>query len=213
MQIADAVTADIPPAADCLATAFAQDPLTGYLFGAGPDHRERVTRFFSLLMAARVALGMPALIARDAKGIAGAVMGYTTAPPAWPDDIAAAWDRFVADVPGLDARLARYDAIAERCKPTVPHYYLGVIGADPARQGQGIGTQLIRAFCARSAADPASSGVYLETANPANVHFYERAGFEVTGRDALGKATLWCLFHAHARNAAPVIVPTGGVRA
>jgi len=41
-------------------------------------------------------------------------------------------------------------------------------------------------------------GVYLETANPLNVRFYERVGFEVTGRGRLGTGTLWCMFLRHA---------------
>lgn len=137
---------------------------------------------------------MPVLVARDAAGICGAAMGYDTAPPAWPQDLAQAWDRFEAYVPGLAERMAVYDAIAEKGKPAVPHYYLGVLGVDPARHGLGIGKQLLTAFCERADADPLSGGVYLETANPANVRFYERAGFVETGRGPMGSATLWCMF-------------------
>ena len=79
----------------------------------------------------------------------------------------------------------------------MPHHYLGVIGLDPALHGRGFGVQLLQAFCNQSAADPLSGGVYLETANPANVRFYARAGFEETGRGRLGDATLWCMFLRH----------------
>lgn len=67
-------------------------------------------------------------------------------------------------------------------------------GIAPALQGQGIGQRLLASFCARSAADTASSGVFLETASAANVRFYQRAGFEVTGQGRLGESTLWCMF-------------------
>lgn len=197
MRISPAGPADLEPAVSCLAAAFADDPITGFLLQAGPDYQERLARFFSLLMGARIALGMPVLVARGTAGIEGGAMGYTTARPAWPREFTEAWDRFEAAVPGLADRMAIYDGIAEQFKPHGPHYYLGVIGADPTRHGQGIGTQLLRSFCESSAADPLSSGVYLETANPANLRFYERAGFAVTGEGSLGGATLWCMFLRH----------------
>jgi len=85
----------------------------------------------------------------------------------------------------------------------VSHYYLGVIGMDPTMHGLGIGTRLLRSFCDLSASDPRSSGVHLETANPSNVRFYERAGFAVTGQGSLGSETLWCMFLSHGPRHAP----------
>lgn len=197
MQITPAAPSDLEPAVTCLAAAFAEDPITGFLLQTGPCYRERVTQFFSLLMRARIALSMPVLVARGAVGVHGATMGYTTARPVWPRAVTEDWDRFENATHGLTERMARYDEIAERFKPPVPHYYLGVIGMDPAMHGLGLGTRLLKSFCDISASDPLSSGVYLETANPLNVRFYERAGFTETGRGSLGGATLWCMFLAH----------------
>jgi len=194
MQIIAASPSDIEPAVSCLATAFAADPITGFLLQTGPHYRQRLTQFFSLLIGARLALGMPVLVARDANGIRGGAMGYTTARPEWPKRFMDDWARFEHAVPGLAERMAVYDEIAEKGKPAQPHYYLGVLGLDPALQGRGLGMQLLKSFCERSAADPLSAGVYLETASPSNVRFYERAGFEVSGQGSLGEATLWCLF-------------------
>lgn len=194
MQITAAAQSDIEPAVGCLAAAFADDPITGFLLQTGAGYRERVTWFFALLMGARLALEMPVLVARDSTGIHGAAMGYTTARPEWPNRFVDDWDRFENTIPGLSERMAVYDEIADKGKPAMPHYYLGVLGLDPVMHGRGIGMQLLKAFCERSAADPLSAGVYLETANPTNVSFYERAGFEQTGRGSLGDATLWCMF-------------------
>jgi ribosomal protein S18 acetylase RimI-like enzyme len=197
MIVTTAGPTDLDHAVACLAAAFAQDPITGFLLESGPNYADRVTHFFSLLMRARMGLEMPVLIARDAARIRGAAMGYTTARPPWPPAIAEDWDRFKRGVAGMTDRLALYDEIAERNKPPAPHYYLGVIGADPSMHGLGIGSLLLKSFCALSASDPLSSGVYLETANPSNVRFYEGAGFVETGRGVLGAATLWCMFLAH----------------
>jgi len=197
MQITAAAPSDIEPAVARLATAFANDPITGFLLQAGPGYRERVTQFFTMLMGARLALGMPVLVARDAGGIHGAAMGYDTTRPEWPRRFADDWDHFETFIPGMGERMAVYDEIADKGKPAVPHFYLGVLGLDPALHGRGMGTQLLKTFCDLSAADPLSAGVYLETANPTNVSFYERAGFEQTGRGSLGDATLWCMFLRH----------------
>lgn len=198
MEIVAVRPDDLEPAIDCLVPAFAADPITRFLLQDGPGYENRLRTFFSLLMGARMALGMPVIAARDASAIHGAAMGYTTAPPAWPAEFAQAWEMFESAIPGIAGRMAAYEGIAEACKPHVPHYYLGVIGVDPAAHGRGVGKQLIEAFCALSDSDEPSGGVYLETANPANVRFYERAGFATTGTGTLGDATLWCMFRPRA---------------
>ncbi|MBL8524293.1 MAG: GNAT family N-acetyltransferase [Betaproteobacteria bacterium] len=202
MNITPAASTDLDETLISLAAAFAEDPITGFLLQTGPGYPERVTQFFSLLMRARIALAMPVLVAHDASRIHGAAMGYATECPAWPADLTEEWDRFEKAIPGMSDRINIYDEIASKYKPTVPHYYLGVIGVDPAMHGRGIGAQLIRSFCGISAGDPLSSGVYLETANASNVAFYQRAGFVETGRASMGSATLWCMYLSHERHAA-----------
>jgi GNAT superfamily N-acetyltransferase len=63
--------------------------------------------------------------------------------------------------------------------PEVPHWYLPLIGTDPARQSQGYGSALLRhalAIC-----DAAMLPAYLEATSPRNVPFYQRHGFEALG--------------------------------
>ena len=199
MEITAASRSDIDEAVGCLATAFAQDPITGFLLQNSQGYRERVTRFFSLLMRARIELEMPVFVARGAHGIDGATMGYSTVRSDWPAGLTEEWVHFEKAIPGLTDRMAIYDEVAGKFKPAAPHYYLGVIGTDPASQGSGIGTRLLKSFCEVSASDPLSSGVYLETAQATNLRFYERAGFAETGRGNLGDATLWCMYLSHER--------------
>ena len=105
MKITKAAPSDLDETVGCLATAFAHDPITGFLLQAGSGYRERVTQFFSLLMRVRMALNMPVLVARDTAGIRGAAMGYTTISPAWPTDLADEWDRFEKAIPGMTDRM------------------------------------------------------------------------------------------------------------
>jgi GNAT superfamily N-acetyltransferase len=58
-----------------------------------------------------------------------------------------------------------------------PHAYLAGIGVDPARQGGGNGTALLRPMIER--ADREGFPAYLETGTARNLPFYERAGFRI----------------------------------
>lgn len=64
--------------------------------------------------------------------------------------------------------------------PREPHWFLPMIGVDPARQGQGLGDQLMAHSLAR--VDAERLPAYLESSNPRNIPFYERHGFEALGK-------------------------------
>ena len=53
------------------------------------------------------------------------------------------------------------------------------MSADAGKQGRGIGSAMMRAFCDRVDRDHALA--YLETDKPENVGFYEKSGFETVG--------------------------------
>jgi ribosomal protein S18 acetylase RimI-like enzyme len=63
--------------------------------------------------------------------------------------------------------------------PAGPHWYLPLIGVDPAHQGKGHGDALMRhalAICDRE-----HLPAYLESTNPRNISLYKRHGFvEIT---------------------------------
>lgn len=201
MQIAPAQATDVEEATDCLVSAFARDPLIDYFLFGLPEPRDEARRtFFSLLLRARLAMAAPVLVARDGGRLVGAAMGYGANRPDWPEALERAWEAFEAGVPGMNERSEHYAAIKKAGLPPAPHYYLGVLGVAPGRQGQGLGQALLESFCALSAADPASAGVYLETATPANLPLYRRAGFTPTHSAPLGMGMLWCMYCKHERS-------------
>ena len=63
--------------------------------------------------------------------------------------------------------------------PHEPHWYLALVGADPSRQGQGLGSALIKEGLRMC--DEQGLPAYLESSNPRNIPLYERYGFEVVG--------------------------------
>ncbi len=60
-----------------------------------------------------------------------------------------------------------------------PHWYLAVLGTDPDYQGKGLGSAVMQPVLDRCDAD--GVGAYLESSKEANIPFYRRHGFEVTG--------------------------------
>jgi ribosomal protein S18 acetylase RimI-like enzyme len=68
----------------------------------------------------------------------------------------------------------------ELAHPVQPHYYLSVLGTDPERRRQGVGSALVQPVL--ELCDGEGMPAYLETATEKNVGFYARHGFEVVGR-------------------------------
>lgn len=78
---------------------------------------------------------------------------------------------------GLGPRLGALSAI-EAKHPSRPHWYLEILGADPALRGRGIGSALLAPMIERC--DETGVPAYLESSKPENLPFYGRFGFEVT---------------------------------
>ena len=79
-------------------------------------------------------------------------------------------------------RLADLEQVFEQMSgyhPQEPCWFLPLIGVDPARQGCGYGSALLRH--ALEGCDRDGVAAYLESSNPRNVPLYERHGFEVLG--------------------------------
>jgi ribosomal protein S18 acetylase RimI-like enzyme len=67
----------------------------------------------------------------------------------------------------------------ERRRPRTQHWYLQGLGTEPAFQGRGIGSALLRPVLHEC--DRVGTPAYLETAKEGNIAFYERSGFRVVG--------------------------------
>lgn len=80
-----------------------------------------------------------------------------------------------------------------------PHWYLLILGVEPERQGQGIGSALIAPNLAR--ADAEGLPCYLETAKEPNVMFYRRHGFEVRDEENIpgGGPKVWMMVRQSGR--------------
>jgi ribosomal protein S18 acetylase RimI-like enzyme len=70
--------------------------------------------------------------------------------------------------------------------PQEPHWYLPLIGVDPARHRKGFGAALLQDTLRRCDQDHVAA--YLESTNPANITLYQRHGFELRGTIQVGSA-------------------------
>lgn len=82
----------------------------------------------------------------------------------------------------------------EKVHPKEPHWYLGIVGADPGRQGTGAGGAVIDSVL--ETCDAEGVPAFLESSKERNISYYERFGFEVTGEERLPKGgppfwTMW----------------------
>jgi GNAT superfamily N-acetyltransferase len=74
----------------------------------------------------------------------------------------------------------------DRYRPSEPCWYLPLIGVDPAHQGRGCGSALMRYALAQCDRDGVPA--YLESSNPRNLSLYLRHGFEAIGEIQVGSS-------------------------
>jgi ribosomal protein S18 acetylase RimI-like enzyme len=70
--------------------------------------------------------------------------------------------------------------------PSEPHWYLPMIGVDPAKQGNGYGSALLKHALERC--DAEGKLAYLEASSPKSVPLYQRHGFELVGTIQVGSS-------------------------
>lgn len=166
-----------------LGDAFFDDPLWAWI-APNPDKRRRhLGSLFGQLIRKRVAAGTAEVIA-DGGGAA------VWAPPnRWKittgESLAMSLPMLRVIGPRLVASRTAALLETERHHPAEEHWYLEIVGADPSRRGQGIGSALLESGLARC--DEQGLPAYLECSSPANLPLYGRYGFEVTQEVRCGK--------------------------
>ena len=162
-----------------LTLAFSNDPATRWTWPEPKAYLEAFPHFAKAFGGAAFAQGSAHRIAA-----AGAALWL---PPGVGADEAAmdalmqstADAQTAADGPQVMQQMARYH-------PHEPHWYLPLIGIDPAHQGKGLGGVLMR--YATDICDRDGVLAYLESSNLRNVPLYGRHGFEVLGTIQAGSS-------------------------
>ncbi|MCM5569334.1 GNAT family N-acetyltransferase [Burkholderiaceae bacterium FT117] len=176
MRIAEVTCADESQrgaAISVIALAFVNDPLTRWAVPSAASYLAAMPAFIDAFGGNGLAHGATYL-ADDGMGAA------MWLPPGIQPDEERMGSLMQEHVAGqtLEDLLAVFEQMG-RYHPEVPHWYLPLIGVDPACQGRGLGSALMRHALERCDADGVQA--YLESSNPRNVPLYERHGFEALG--------------------------------
>jgi ribosomal protein S18 acetylase RimI-like enzyme len=164
--------------------AFGADPAARWLY---PDYHQYTVNFPSFVRA----FGGKAFEQGSAYSIGGfSGVALWLPPGVHPDEetMAALIQRSVSEhkleeVLGVFEQMGSYH-------PSEPHWYLPLIGVDPAQQGRGYGSALMKHALIRCDRDQKLA--YLESSNPKNISLHERHGFELLGTIQVGASPAIC---------------------
>jgi ribosomal protein S18 acetylase RimI-like enzyme len=165
---------------DIITLAFAVDPAARWVYPTAQQYLEYFPNFIRLFGGRALetgtayyienftaaALWLPPGITPDETGLMSLL--ESTAAPEIREDLLAVFEQM------------------GKFHPNEPHWYLPMIGVDPAQQGKGYGSMLLRH--ALAACDRDRLPAYLESSNPRNVPLYEYFGFETIGTIQCGSS-------------------------
>ena len=177
-RIKTVTAAEEEAAIDIVVRAFRADPAARWLY---PDSNQYSVNFPSFVRAfggeaiqqgsaysidgcSGVALWLPPDVHSDEEAIAGLIQRTVS-------------NQRQEEIFALLGQMGGYH-------PSEPHWYLPLIGVDPALQGKGYGSRLMEHALSRCDRDKQLA--YLESSNPKNISLYARHGFELLGTIQVG---------------------------
>lgn len=185
VRVADAP--DAGPLGETLARAFHDDPVMLHFLPDPRGRHEKLARIFRLLFK----LGRP----HGACYVTGNYEAATLWRP--PEQWHVPFWQYIVNGPellgifGTNAlNVMNTMDMVEKSHAKKPHWYLQVIGTDPAKQGKGFASLIMRDRLA--AIDAAHMPAYLESSKQSNIAIYRNFGFEVTSEINIPNGpTLW----------------------
>jgi GNAT superfamily N-acetyltransferase len=196
IRTAPLVETQIRSVGEVLGRAFFDDPLMTYWL-PDPDKRARALPWF-MTTAAKFAFknGEVETTAGAVEGGALWLLPGKTRVPPLQMMLAGMWQApfrlGVGNLGRFSKSLDHMEKIHDQQAPE-DHWYLMVLGVDPPRQGQGIGSAIMQPALAK--ADAAHLPAYLETQKEINVPLYQRHGFEIVVETDMpgGGPHIWCM--------------------
>jgi GNAT superfamily N-acetyltransferase len=171
--IRTATSADAERCLAVLTLAFACDPPCRWAWPDPQRYLKAFPRFARSFGGEAIEHGS----AHYSKGFSGAALWL--APGAAPDE--ASLVKVIEDTVADERKGAMFSIFEQMdaVHPREAHWYLPLIGVDPAHQGKGIGSALLRQVL--DVCDGQKMSAYLEATSYRNVALYERHGFETVG--------------------------------
>jgi GNAT superfamily N-acetyltransferase len=180
-NVATATRAEMDQCVELVALAFSSDPAARWLYKHADAYMENFPRFIR-------AFGCAAFDYDTAHHIEGCAAALWIPPGAEPDEAGLiALLQETAPAGDHETVFAVFEQMGE-AHPEEPHWYLPLIGTDPAQQGQGHGSALLKH--ALAVCDSQQMPAYLEATCPRNVALYLRHGFEIIGTIQAGDSPI-----------------------
>jgi ribosomal protein S18 acetylase RimI-like enzyme len=175
VQIRPASRKDVKQLSHVLARAFDDEPIYRWVFPDEDSRRENGSRFFRVFLNNTLRDGL----VHTTEQLDGASLW---AVPGRPSGGFLSRMSLIFQMTWILGKRASYVGRElgqlERSRPHKAHWYLSFLGTVPDRQGNGIGTALLRAVL--SHCDEKQLTAHLITATEENVAYYEHRGFRVT---------------------------------
>jgi ribosomal protein S18 acetylase RimI-like enzyme len=172
--VRDATSSDMSTLAITLASAFADDPLMGWLLGRTDRPEERLVPVFrAMATTALHETGGDVHVTADGEAVA--IWRDVGCWKASAGHLARVMPGMIRSFRWRAALLLRGLAKVERVHPDEPHRYLACLGTHRDAQGEGLGSAVLGRMLARC--DEDGIPVYAESSNPQNLAFYYRHGF------------------------------------
>jgi len=180
-----ATTADLPAIRALLGEAYADDPLSVWIFADARTRKDACAAWFALF-AEQYVSGAQATVVRESDEIVAVALWRLPEDPPLSSG-------GTPSIAGLLAALVGAERAGEvgaglhaigALRVSEPHTYLNFLAVAADRRRRGLGRLVLEPLFIESARK--GLPVVLETTNPANHAFYEALGFAETGRVGVG---------------------------
>jgi GNAT superfamily N-acetyltransferase len=171
---------DVKPAAELLARAFHDYSLSAYFIPDDFTRRKKQVFMFQSLVRQGISHGEVYATSAKLEGVAVWFSSDTRRRTFW-SKILSGFILFPLFLgPGTVSRQKAFGeyaaSVRKRCAP-FPHWYLQLLGVDPAHQGKGYASVLLKPMFDRLSKE--GQPCFLETQGEKNVALYEHLGFRV----------------------------------
>jgi len=184
-----ATAADVERLRTVLADAFYEDPMLSWLMPNDRTRRAQLRRYFGIELRHYTLARGRVWTTDDLAGTA-----LTLPPRAWRAPTRVTLLEGSAFLTHL-VRATRVGAAMELRHLRGAHYYVRDVGVLPSRQGQGLGSALLRPTLERC--DREGLPAYLEASSERSAALYERLGFEIKRELRVSSSPpLWLMLRA-----------------
>ena len=182
-------------AAQVLGRAFVDDPVSVVVYRNFSPARlvHALTVDFTAELLVCVRKGYPLQVNEDGKVLTAAVI-YP--PGGYPLPASDQWLMLIKSLLGNGfynvGGWLRWLNEVDKFHPREPHYYLEYLGVEPELQGKGLGSAILQHLTVK--VDEEKVGCYLENANPRNLPFYQRFGFQIIAEKEIIGTPCWFMW-------------------